>query len=300
MVTKSLLFGRKRTRELKGEQDNIARAKQDELLALKLQEISQDSTAAGHLQELPLALVRPDPNQPRKSFKNIASLADSIKAKGIIQPIIVRGKNEEGYYTIIAGERRYQAALEAELKTVPCIIREENDVNVVILQLLENDQRENVSPLEESDALNKLVHDMKVNKSKVAKELGHDAAWISIRLGLKEASEEVKSLVDEGLIEDVRTLHELRMFEAESPKKAKELMRKIRLNQVSGSYRQVISQLRQRTQGAKKAKVSPRKVKKMECVGNRLLLDIGTRHPVEYTLTPEVLLQFMASVSYDE
>jgi ParB family chromosome partitioning protein len=137
MSKKISLFGRKRTGELSKNHDDVAEKKRDELLALKLQEVNTDAKSAGTLQQLPLHMIKPDVNQPRKTFRNMESMADSIREKGIIQPIIVSTKNSDGIYTIIAGERRYRAAKLAGLSGIPCIIREENDANVVILQLLE-------------------------------------------------------------------------------------------------------------------------------------------------------------------
>jgi ParB family chromosome partitioning protein len=273
-------------------------------LALKLQSINAEAKAAGSLQDLPLSLLRPDPNQPRKKFTQIDSLAKSIAENGIIQPIIVTSKAQEGVYTIIAGERRYQAAIRAKLASIPCIIRDENDANIMILQLLENDQREDVSPLEESDALQKLVGDLSVSKAQIGKELGRDSAWVSIRLGLQQASDDIKKLIKDGFVEDVRTLHELRMFERETPDKAKQLIDQIRKNQVSGSYRQVIAGLRQPkkqekiiSRGGKK----PQKIRKIEQENGLLYLHVtGSKRPLSFEITPQVLVQFMAEMTYED
>jgi ParB family chromosome partitioning protein len=290
------LFGRKRVSELSGEVAAIAEGKKDELLALKLEEFNTDARQTGTLQMLPINLIYPDPTQPRKIFKSIDSLAASIREKGVIQPIIVRQKNAEGHYVIIAGERRYRAAILADLNTIPCIVRSETDANVLILQLLENDQRENVSPLEESEALSRLIEEMQLSKTEVAKELGRDTAWISIRLGLKKASEEIKQLVREGFIEDIRTLHELRMFEEEDPEKAKKLITRIRANTISGTYRQVISGARSSKKG-KDPEDLIRTITEMSYVGDELVLHVtGRKRPVRYRLNPSALKQFLETV----
>ena len=145
MIKQISLEGRKRISELDGGvADMITEMKKDELLALKLAAMNEDAKSTGTLQSLPLDKVKPDPNQPRKTFRNIDALAASIREQGIIQPIIVTAKQEsDGCYRIIAGERRYLAAKQAGLSTIPCIIREADDANIVILQLLENDQRYN-------------------------------------------------------------------------------------------------------------------------------------------------------------
>ena len=103
-------------------------------------------------------------------------------------------------------------------------------------------------------------------------------------------------MVTEGLIEDVRTLHELRMLDAEQPKKAQELMQKIRNNEVSGSYRQVISQVRQ-SKNKKADKATVRKVEKLRVKDNQLLVYVmGVKHPVVYEVSSEVLRDLEGAV----
>jgi ParB family chromosome partitioning protein len=294
MNKKDLLLNRKRSSELSDELQEVSLGKKDELLALKLQVMNDIAEASGKLFDLPADSIQPDPNQPRKTFRNIEGLAESIRFKGIIQPIIVRPRNQSGKYTIIAGERRFHAAKMAGLQTLPCIIRDEEDANILILQLLENDQRDNVSPFEESAALNTLVNNMGVTKSQVAAELGRDPAWISIRLGLQGASNTIRQLAEEGIIEDIRTLHELRKLESESPIQAQGLIEKIRNNQVSGSYREVISNFRSTRKA--KAKVPPRikKIQRIEKVGKQLLLHVGAKHPLQFEISDDVMAEFVA------
>lgn len=292
-MKKISLFGRKRTAELA--EDEVVDTKKDELLALKLEQINAEARSTGTLQMLPTKLIRPDKNQPRKQFRNIESLAKSIEEKGIIQPIIVTTRNLEGCYTIIAGERRYRAARLAKIESIPCIIRDETDANVVILQLLENDQRENVSPLEESDALVKLIEKMRLSKAQVAKELGHDSSWVSIRLGLQKASDDIKALIREGVIEDIRTLHELRKFEEESPLKAQQLMSRLKNNTVSGSYRQVIANAR-REKKTMRANTRQQSVKNIQFKDGYLMLDVGGSRPVKYPAEKAVIEQFLATI----
>lgn len=288
------LFGRKRTSELAGKVSRIDQQKNDELLALKLKTIHQEAQTSGALLDLPLEMIRPDDNQPRKVFNHLDSLAASIQQNGVIQPVIVTPKNNQGFYTIIAGERRYRAASKLKLPTIPCIIRDADDANIVILQLLENDQREDVTPLEESDALHKLVHDLKMNKIDVAKQLGHDPAWVSIRLGLQKASDQVKSLVKKGMVEDIRTLHDLRMFELESPEKAKQLIQKIVQNKVSGSYRQVVSSARvnaRKQQPSQRLETMPT-IRAIELDKGLLVLDVGTKTPIKFNCDADVIKAF--------
>jgi ParB family chromosome partitioning protein len=292
------LFGRKRISELSEDfgSSSATDVKKDELLALKLEEFNTDARQTGTLQMLPLNLIYPDPTQPRKIFKSVDSLAASIREKGVIQPIIVRTKNSQGHYVIIAGERRYRAAIAADLVTIPCIVRAETDASVLILQLLENDQRENVSPLEESEALSRLIDDMNISKTEVARELGRDVGWISIRLGLQKASEEIKQLVREGVIEDIRTLHELRMFEVEQPEKAKKLITRIRANTISGTYRHVISGARSGSK-SRDPEEMVRAITGIERVNDEMVLHVvGKKRPVRYRVSTEMLKEFLEKI----
>ena len=239
------LNNRKRLSDL-SQSKTQADVRKDELLAMKLDALNEAAEETGQLLYLPLGLLRPDPNQPRKIFKNIETLARSIKAKGIIQPIIVTEKQKDGYYQIIAGERRYRAALQAKLDCIPCIVRHETDTDVLIIQLLENDQRERVSPFEEADALAQLIEQHKVKKSDLANDLGRNNSWISMRLKLAEANHDVRGLSYDEMIDDVRTLYDLMKFSDEMPDAALELIGRIRQDKVKGSYREAIKRTRAR------------------------------------------------------
>lgn len=238
-MSKVSLSNRKRTHQL-GKNQYLGQDKKDELLAMQLQQIHQQAENIGTLKTIKLNELLPDPNQPRKSFKNIDALAASMEQKGMIQPIIVTPKKKDGFYHIIAGERRFRAAKEAGFSAVPCILREESDNDILILQLLENEQREKVSPFEEADALAELVNNRKMSKTKVAKSLGRDPAWISMRLKLASASPTIRQLSETGYIEDVRTLYELKKLEDELPALAHNFINKVRQKRVIGSYRDAI------------------------------------------------------------
>ncbi|AEI35375.1 ParB/RepB/Spo0J family partition protein [Francisella salina] len=242
MAKKVSLMNRKTNSKV---HDAVAQEKKDILRAMQLQELSDQASKVGQLFELPLNLVKPDANQPRKTFKNIDSLAESIRENGVIQPIIVTAKKDDGAHHIIAGERRYLASQKAGLTTIPCIVRqEESDASIILLQLLENDQRENVSPFEEADALRDLIENKNVKKSDIAKVLGRDNSWISMRLKIADAEDNIRELSNKGIIEDVRTLYELKKFAEEIPQGAQEFVKKALENKISGSYRSAITRYR--------------------------------------------------------
>ncbi|MGQ4005621.1 ParB/RepB/Spo0J family partition protein [Francisellaceae bacterium CB300] len=242
MAKKISLANRKVNKQI---HDTIGQEKKDILRAMQLQELNEQASKVGKLYELALSIVKPDANQPRKTFKNIESLAESIKENGVIQPIIVTSKKDDGTHHIIAGERRYLASKQIGLTTIPCIVREEEtDASILLLQLLENDQREGVSPFEEADALRELIDNKNVKKADIAKVLGRDASWISMRLKIADAKQNIRDLADKGVIEDVRTLYELKKFSEEMPEGADEFVTKALDNKISGSFRAAITRYR--------------------------------------------------------
>ena len=242
MAKKVSLMNRKVNQKV---HDTVAQEKKDMLRAMQLQELNEQASKVGQLFELPLNIVQPDKDQPRKTFKNIGSLAKSIKENGVIQPIIVTTKKDDGLHYIIAGERRYLASKEAGLTTIPCIVRQnESDASIVLLQLLENDQRESVSPFEEADALKDLIDNKQMKKSDIAKILGRDNSWISMRLKISDSDDNIRELSNKGIIDDVRTLYELKKFAEEIPQGAQEFVQRALENKISGSYRTAITRYR--------------------------------------------------------
>lgn len=242
MAKKVSLMNRKVNKKV---HDTVGQEKKDILRSMQLQELSEHASKVGDLFELPLSSVKPDENQPRKTFKNIDSLANSIKENGVIQPIIVTSKKETGVHHIIAGERRYLASMRAGLLTIPCVVRaDESDASILLLQLLENDQREGVSPFEEADALRDLIENKNIKKTEIAKILGRDASWISMRLKIAGANQSVRELSEKGIIDDVRTLYELKKFSEEMPDGADEFVKRALENKIAGSFRSAITRYR--------------------------------------------------------
>lgn len=286
-MAKVSLLNRKRASELAPGLDQVVLEKKDELLALKWEALNADAKIMGKLFDLPLRLLRADPDQPRKVFKNIEALSRSIQEQGVLQPIVVKQKDPLGQYQIIVGERRFQAAQRAGLQTLPCIVREREDASTLILQLLENDQREQVSPLEEAQALAKLIDELGLSKKEVAKELGREPAWISIRLGLLNAPKTMKALVIDGKVEDLRTLHELRKLHEEDAALFDEVVQKIRNADNVGSHRDLLRRVR----ASKTIGVIPR-ILKVEYQKGRLYLFLeGKRKALEFEVDQVVLKQ---------
>lgn len=146
---------------------------------------------------LKISELEPNANQPRKFFEEdpLQELADSIKEFGVIQPIIVTPK--DGYYEIIAGERRWRAARMAGLKEVPVIIRDYTEQEIVEISLIENIQRENLNPIEEAQAYRRLIQEFSLKQDEVAERVSKSRVAITNSMRLLKLCEPVQQMVIE-------------------------------------------------------------------------------------------------------
>src|SRR5436190_23792812 len=151
------------------------------------------------LRDLPLDLIRPNPDQPRTSFDpaSITSLAASIADAGMVQPLIVRPLGD-GRYELTAGERRWRAAREAGIQTVPAIIRDEAEAERLQTALIENMAREDLNPVDEARACTALVEDLGLSKKELARRLGRSRSAISNLVRLLDLPDEVLDLLAAG------------------------------------------------------------------------------------------------------
>lgn len=142
--------------------------------------------------------VKPNANQPRKVFdeEKIAELASSIRENGVIQPLIVRKKGKS--YEIVAGERRWRASVKAELKEVPCIVRELNDEQNMLFAIIENMQREDLNPMEEAEGLNQMIAAYGLTQEQVSKSVGKSRPYITNSLRLLRLPEEIQGMISDG------------------------------------------------------------------------------------------------------
>jgi ParB family chromosome partitioning protein len=161
--------------------------------------------AAGHdgeLRMLPIQQIQPGKYQPRRHWNDEAldELASSIRAQGLIQPVVVRslGKNS---YELIAGERRWRAAQRAQLSELPALVKIVAEAAVPAMALIENIQREDLTPLEEADALKRLIDDFDLTHQQAAEAVGRSRATVSNLLRLTELPASIKKLLDEGKLE---------------------------------------------------------------------------------------------------
>jgi ParB family transcriptional regulator, chromosome partitioning protein len=148
------------------------------------------------LQEIPLNLIEPNPNQPRENWDEeaLSELAASIRELGILQPILVRTVGDDRYQ-IVAGERRWRAAHRAGLATVPAVIRDVDEATSVEHALVENLQREDLNPLEEATAYQQLIEDFQLTHDDIAKRVGRSRAAVTNTLRLLQLPPSVRHLV---------------------------------------------------------------------------------------------------------
>lgn len=149
---------------------------------------------------LKLSQVEPNRSQPRKNFDENAmeELTESIKQHGIIQPLIVR--KQDTYYEIIAGERRWRAAKMAGLKEVPVIVKDYTDEEIMEISLIENIQREDLNPIEEAMAYQRLIQEFHLKQEDVANKVSKSRAFITNTMRLLKLDERVQNMLSEMLI----------------------------------------------------------------------------------------------------
>lgn len=163
---------------------------------------SQQAAMDGELRQIAVTALRSGQYQPRKvmAADALTELANSIRAQGVIQPIVVRRIDSQSY-EIIAGERRWQAARQAGLQVVPCIIKNVDDRATVAIALIENIQREDLNAIEEARALERLQQEFSLTHQQVADAVGKSRAAVSNLLRLNQLSDAVKQLVEQKQLE---------------------------------------------------------------------------------------------------
>lgn len=162
-------------------------------------DFDEEKEADEKVEELQLDEIRPNPYQPRKNFdeENLKDLSDSIRKNGVFQPIIVRKSSVMGY-EIIAGERRFRASKLAGKDSIPAIVRAIDDEQMMEVAVLENLQREDLSPLEEAEAYSTLMKNLKITQSELSERLGKSRPYIANYLRLLDLPRGVKAFVQDG------------------------------------------------------------------------------------------------------
>lgn len=163
-----------------------------------INEADTDTLEGGTIMLIDINDIKPNSNQPRKTFTEdkIEELAKSIEVHGIIQPIMVRSTKDG--YEIVAGERRWRAARKADLKKVPCIVKELTEEQNMLVAIIENMQREDLNPMEEAEALNQMITTYGLTQEEVSKSVGKSRPYITNALRLLKLPSQIQQYVIEG------------------------------------------------------------------------------------------------------
>jgi ParB family chromosome partitioning protein len=208
-------------------------AEERELSPAILSLISPESgdTPAG-IRNVPLDRISSNPDQPRMTFDEDAlnELSASIREHGVLQPILVRPTDQPQRYQLVAGERRWRAARAAGLTEIPALIEQLDDETALEIGIIENLQREDLSPLEEALIYDRMTHDHGYSVRKLAQKLGKDKGYIENRLRLAGAPTEIKQLVS--LRKDTVS-HAYELLKVEDPKKRRRLAEQVASGELS-------------------------------------------------------------------
>jgi ParB family chromosome partitioning protein len=184
------------------------------------------------VRNIPLDRIAPNPEQPRMTFDEeaLAELAASITEHGVLQPILVRPTDEFQRYQLVAGERRWRAARAAGLHEIPALIENLDDETALEIGIIENLQREDLSPLEEAMIYDRMTHEHGYSVRRLAQKLGKDKGYIENRLRLAGAPTEIKQLVS--LRKDTLS-HAYELLKVEDPKKRRRLAEQVASGELS-------------------------------------------------------------------
>lgn len=187
--------------------------------------LNMDNDENDGVLEVDISLVKANPFQPRKTFneESISELAESIKSCGLIQPIIVE-ESLDGGYIIIAGERRYRATKQAGITTIPVLVKNLSEEDKLEIALVENIQREDLTPIEEAKAYKKLMDALGLNQDEVAKKVGKKRSTISNAIRLLNLPEDIQLEVNSG---ELSAGHARALLSVENDSSKRTLMNKI-------------------------------------------------------------------------
>ncbi len=209
--------------------------------------LAPEGSASLGVRHVPIDRIEPNPENPRLLFEEsaLAELASSIREHGVLQPILVRPAGRD-HYQLVAGERRWRAARLAGLLTVPALIEELDDDAALEIAVIENLQREDLSPLEEANMYEKMVTEHGYSIRKLAQKLGKDKGYLENRLRLADAPEEIRALVS---VRKDTISHAYELMKVQDPKKRKRLAAQVASGQLS------LVKLRERIEGRPRREV---------------------------------------------
>ncbi|HEX9045201.1 MAG TPA: ParB/RepB/Spo0J family partition protein [Candidatus Limnocylindrales bacterium] len=211
--------------------------------------ISPEKTDRSLVRHIPVERIAPNPDQPRLMFEqsSLDELTASIREHGVLQPILIRPRPDGGFQ-IIAGERRWRASKAAGLATIPSLIEEMDDEAAMEIAIIENLQREDLSPLDEAIMYDRMIRDHGYSVRRLAQKLGKDKGYLENRLRLADAPDEIKQLVS--LRKDTVS-HAYELLKVADPRKRKRLADQVASGELS------LVKLRDRIEGRRTRAVSP-------------------------------------------
>lgn len=183
-----------------------------------------------NIQEIDIDEIKPNENQPRKAFdeEKIKELASSIKEHGVLQPVILR-KTKNGY-ELVAGERRWRAAKLAGVRKIPAVVKNLTDVEVMQISLIENLQREDLTPLEEAMAYKRLMEEFGMTQEELASRIGKSRSQIANMVRLLNLEREIQEMISQGKI---TAGHARALLSVEDPKERMKIAKKIAVENIS-------------------------------------------------------------------
>ena len=205
------------------------------------------------IRNIPLDRITPNPDQPRMNFDEaaLADLAASIREHGVLQPVLVRPTGAPQRYQLVAGERRWRAAKAAELDVIPALIEQLDDETALEIGIIENLQREDLSPLEEAMIYDRMTHEHGYSVRRLAQKIGKDKGYVENRLRLAGAPTEIKQLVS--LRKDTLS-HAYELLKVEDARKRRKLAEQVASGELS------LVKLRERIEARPRRKPAPRAV----------------------------------------
>ncbi len=211
--------------------------------------LAPERTKSLGVRHVPIDRIEPNPENPRLLFEESAleELASSIREHGVLQPILVRPAGRD-QYQLVAGERRWRAARRAGLPTIPALVEELDDDAAMEIAVIENLQREDLSPLEEATMYEKMVTEHGYSIRKLAQKLGKDKGYLENRLRLADAPEEIRALVS---VRKDTLSHAYELMKVQDPRKRKRLAAQVASGQLS------LMKLRERIEGRPRRRADP-------------------------------------------
>lgn len=209
---------------------------------------SPDQAAQESTRRIPIALIRTNPTQPRRRFEGIEELAESIRQHGLLQPLVVTLDPETGGYLLVAGERRFRAAQAAGLTEVPCVVRQLSAQETALLAMVENLQRDDLTPMEEARGYAALRDQHGLTQEDIARHVGKSRSRIANLLRLLQLPAEVQEMLEQGRL---TVGHVLPLLALEDPEAITGLARQIEARQMTA--RQVERAVRRLREGKREA-----------------------------------------------